>query len=71
MRYVLSRSDQSAISGQLARNPHSQLANGMIDLRRTAESLNVIHQHLGRARVREQQGTQKVPPTAEFEGPPG
>jgi len=40
----------------------------MVDLRRTAEPLNVINQDLGRAGIREQKRAQEVPSAAELEG---
>ena len=54
----------------LAGHSSAQLPNGVIDLRRTAQPLNVIHQDLGRARVGEQKWAQKVPAAPEFERPP-
>jgi len=54
----------------LAGHPPPQLPNGVIDLRRTAQSLDVIYQNLGRARVGEQQRAQKMSPAAEFKRSP-
>jgi hypothetical protein len=44
------------------------LPDGVIDLRRTAEPLNVINQDLSGAGIREQKRAQKVPSAAELEG---
>ena len=42
----------------------------MIDLRRTAQSLDVVYQDLGRTRVGEQKRAQKVSSAAEFKRSP-
>ena len=49
----------------------AKLANRMIDLRATAESLEVVDENFGGPGMREQQRTEEMPPTAKLQCPAG